>query len=123
MSEPRKTSEVTDIRFPHGFETRVCYFELRGGEVNWTSGRDEIREAVLRALAGESVLYAAWPGMFQTHLFIVDDLKDAARALGVPTSPEEKAAMDEKRRQSALRGAATRKANREAKKKAAAADN
>jgi hypothetical protein len=101
MTEIRKTSE-TDIAFPHGWDGGLCYFEIEKGELLWTKGRNEIRDAVRRAHAKRSKLYCAWPGRYRTDLFLVDDLKAAAKALGVdltvpprpewtPPTPEEKA--------------------------------
>ncbi|AYM40368.1 hypothetical protein BKG75_12985 [Mycobacteroides chelonae] len=98
MTEIRKTSE-TDISFPHGWDGGLCYFEIQKGELLWTKGRNEIRDAVRRAYAKQSQLYCAWPGKYRTDLFLVDDLKAAAEALGVdlavpvwvPPTPEEKA--------------------------------
>ncbi len=81
MTEIRKTSE-TDIPFPHGWNDRLCYFELIGGELHWTKDRDEVRDAVRRAYLGESQLFCAWPGQYRTDLFLVDDLEVAAEALG-----------------------------------------
>lgn len=101
MTEIRKTSE-TDIAFPHGWDGGLCYFEIEKGELLWTKGRNEIRDAVRRAHAKKSQLYCAWPGRYRTDLFLVDDLKAAAKALGVdlsfparsawvPPTPEEQA--------------------------------
>lgn len=98
MTEIRRTSE-TDIAFPHGWEGGLCYFEIEKGELLWTKGRNEIRDAVRRAYAKQSQLYCAWPGKYRTDLFLVDDLKAAAEALGVdltvpvwvPPTPEAKA--------------------------------
>lgn len=98
MTEIRRTSE-TDIAFPHGWEGGLCYFELRNGEVIKPQGRNSVRDAVRRAYAGESLLFCAWPGQWRTDLFVIDDLKAAAEALGVdltvpvwvPPTPEEKA--------------------------------
>ncbi|SKR42342.1 Uncharacterised protein [Mycobacteroides abscessus subsp. abscessus] len=98
----RRSSEAP---FPHCWDRKLCYFELRNGEVISPEGRAAVRDAVRRAYAGESMLFCAWPGQWRTDLFVIDDLEKAAKALGVdltvpprsewtppaPPSPEEEA--------------------------------
>ncbi|WP_193602767.1 hypothetical protein [Mycobacteroides abscessus] len=92
----RRSSEAP---FPHCWDRKLCYFELRNGEVISPEGRAAVRDAVRRAYAGESLLFCAWPGQWRTDLFVIDDLKTAAEALGVdltipvwvPPTPEERA--------------------------------
>lgn len=58
----------------------MCYIEvLANGEVRF--GKDH--EAYKRALAGQSRLYAAWPGQWRSDLFAIDDLTPYARAFGI----------------------------------------
>lgn len=91
-----------DTTFPHCWDRKLCYIELRDGTLSQPSARSEIREAVRRAHHGESQLYCAWPGQWRTDLFVIDDLDKAAEALGVdlnkkpvpewtPPTPEEEA--------------------------------
>lgn len=92
----RRSSEAP---FPHCWDRKLCYFELRNGEVISPEGRAAVRDAVRRAYAGESLLFCAWPGQWRTDLFVIDDIEDAAKALGVdltvpvwaPPTPEEEA--------------------------------
>lgn len=85
----RRSSEAP---FPHCWDRKLCYFELRNGEVISPEGRAAIRDAVRRAYVGESLLFCAWPGQWRTDLFVIDDLEKAAKALGVdltvPPRPE-----------------------------------
>lgn len=89
----------SEAPFPHCWDTKLCYFELRGGEVIKPQGRNAVRDAVRRAHSGESLLFCAWPGQWRTDLFVIDDLENAAKALGVdltvpvwaPPTPEEQA--------------------------------
>lgn len=80
MTNVRRTSEQ---RFPHNWPASVCYFELCDGDLMWMKTRGETRDAVHRALAGDSTLYAAWPGRYQTDLFLVDDVDKFAAALNM----------------------------------------
>lgn len=80
MTEPRRTS---DQRFPHDWPGWICYLELCEGQLLWLKNRAETREAVTRALAGQSTLYAAWPGQYRTDLFLVDDLDKLAAEIGL----------------------------------------
>lgn len=81
MTDVRLTSEQP---FPHGWPAQVCYIELRAGELLWMKTRGETREAVTRALSGQSTLYAAWPGQWKTDLFLVDDVDKLAKAINLP---------------------------------------
>lgn len=89
----------SEAPFPHCWDQKLCYFELRDGEVTKPQGRNSVRDAVRRAHAGESLLFCAWPGQWRTDLFVIDDLENAAEALGVdlsvpvwtPPTPEEEA--------------------------------
>ncbi|MFI6421829.1 hypothetical protein ACIBG6_31015 [Streptomyces sp. NPDC050842] len=46
-----------------------------------THGND--RAAYERALAGTSRLFAVWPGDRSSHLFVIDDLDEYAKAHGI----------------------------------------
>ncbi|MET9801135.1 hypothetical protein [Streptomyces sp. NPDC006368] len=46
-----------------------------------THGDD--RAAYERALAGTSRLFAVWPGEWSSHLFVIDDLDEYAKAHGI----------------------------------------
>jgi hypothetical protein len=69
--------------FPYTLET-VCYIGVTDrGSVSW--GRDT--ETYERALAGDVRLYAVWPGKWSSHLFVIDDLDQYARAFGIVHDP------------------------------------
>ncbi|WP_344859287.1 hypothetical protein [Amycolatopsis ultiminotia] len=58
----------------------MCYIEVASdGSVRWGSGAGTYK----RALAGETRLYAVWPGEWSSHLFVIDDLDQYARAFGI----------------------------------------
>jgi hypothetical protein len=78
MHEPRSAGAM-GAEFPYTLGT-MCYFEVsRDGNVRW--GNDAgARE---RALAGDVRLYAVWPGKWSSHLFVIDDLDQYARAFGI----------------------------------------
>ncbi|MEU2873351.1 hypothetical protein ABZ769_29820 [Streptomyces olivoreticuli] len=58
----------------------TCYIEIHNdGRV--THGTD--RATYEQAVAGESKLYAVWPGEWSSHLFVIDDLDKYAKAHGI----------------------------------------
>lgn len=58
----------------------MCYIEVgRNGSVHWGQNAGTYE----RALAGDIRLYAVWPGKWSSHLFVIDDLDQYARALGI----------------------------------------
>jgi hypothetical protein len=69
--------------FPYGYPGMVCYMEMRAGELTQLGTRDVMRDAVRRAQAGDSTIYAVWPGQYRSDLFIIDDLAALAIAVGV----------------------------------------
>lgn len=78
MLQPRSAKAVGKD-FPYRLST-MCYIEVHGdGSV--THGRDA--ETYRRARAGESRLYAVWPGEWSSHLFVIDDLDEYAKAFGI----------------------------------------
>ncbi|MFF8672585.1 hypothetical protein [Streptomyces sp. NPDC015242] len=65
--------------FPYTLAT-TCYIEVhKDGRVTQGAGTD----AYQRALAGESRLFAVWPGQWRSDLFAIDDLDEYARAHGI----------------------------------------
>ncbi|RPE33835.1 hypothetical protein [Kitasatospora cineracea] len=65
--------------FPYTSRT-TCYIEIsEDGTVSHgtDSGTYE------RARSGKSTLYAVWPGEWSSHLFVIDDLDEYARAHGL----------------------------------------
>lgn len=81
--DPRSAGAV-GVDFPYTSRT-TCYIEVhKDGDV--THGAD--RAAYERAVTGESRLYAVWPGEWSSHLFVIDDLDEYARArrAAVPAS-------------------------------------
>jgi hypothetical protein len=58
----------------------MCYIEVASdGKVSF--GKDS--GSYQRALAGESRMYAVWPGQWSSDLFVIDDLDHYARAFGI----------------------------------------
>ncbi|MBM7788731.1 hypothetical protein [Tenggerimyces flavus] len=81
--EPRSAAAL-GREFPYRLAT-VCYFEVQtDGTVLWGGGR----ESYDRAVAGESRLFAVWPGEWSSHLFLIDDLEVFARAVGIVYDPK-----------------------------------
>jgi hypothetical protein len=78
LNAPRSAAAAGDS-FPYRSKT-TCYVEVRAkGAVSW--GVDGGTYA--RALDGTSILYAVWPGEWSSALFVIDDLDNYARALGL----------------------------------------
>ena len=78
MQEP-KSAGAMGSEFPYALQT-MCYIEVAAdGSVRWGSDA----KTYARVLAGESRLYAVWPGQWSSHLFVIDDLDQYARALGL----------------------------------------
>lgn len=81
MDAPRSAKQSD---FPYGHAGgRVCYFEMHDGALAQARYRDDLRGAVRRALAGESAIFAAWPGTYRTDLFVIDDLPALAEQIGL----------------------------------------
>ena len=82
----KKCSEV-DL-FPYT-ERRCCLIEVRKDNLieQITHYRkmdlDEVKNAYLRAVNKESVLYYVWPGNYTSDLFIVDDLDQFLKAFDI----------------------------------------
>ena len=76
--EPR-SAKAAGRDFPYTSPT-TCYIEVhKDGSVSHGAGG----EAYKRAVAGESRLFAVWPGQWSSHLFAIDDLDEYARAHGI----------------------------------------
>ncbi|MEU3408340.1 hypothetical protein ABZ766_30920 [Streptomyces sp. NPDC006670] len=76
--EPRSAA-AAGRAFPYTART-TCYIEIhKDGRV--THGAD--RATYERAVAGESRLYAVWPGNWSSDLFVIDDLDEYAKAHGI----------------------------------------
>ncbi|WP_129285218.1 hypothetical protein [Streptomyces sp. GZWMJZ-114] len=65
--------------FPYTSST-TCYIEVHG---NGTVTHGDQRAAYERAVAGESRLFAVWPGQWSSDLFEIEDLDEFAKALGI----------------------------------------
>ena len=71
--------------FPYNLKL-LCYIEIfNDGTVKQIphinkSDREYVRQAYERVLAGQSSLYAVWPGKWSSDLFIIDDLSAFAKA-------------------------------------------
>ncbi|MEU6034362.1 hypothetical protein ABZ801_03055 [Actinomadura sp. NPDC047616] len=73
----------------------MCYIEVhKDGRV--THGVDA--GTYERALAGESRLFAAWPGNWRSDLFVIDDLDQYARAFGIVHDEERTGLADHEHR-------------------------
>jgi hypothetical protein len=78
MQEPRSAGAMGS-EFPYTLAT-MCYLEVStDGKVRW--GSDPTAHE--RAMAGNTRLYAVWPGRWSSHLFVIDDLDQYARAFGI----------------------------------------
>jgi hypothetical protein len=78
MQEPRSAGAL-GVEFPYTLAT-MCYIEVgRDGSVRWGNNASTYE----RALAGDSRLYAVWPGQWSSHLFVIDDLDQYAGAFGI----------------------------------------
>ncbi|WP_093500185.1 hypothetical protein [Streptomyces sp. Ag109_O5-10] len=76
--EPRSAA-AAGKDFPYTLDT-TCYIEVHeDGRVTQGAGPD----AYQRAVAGESRLFAVWPGQWRSDLFVIDDLDEFARAHGI----------------------------------------
>lgn len=68
--------------FPYDAKT-VAYIEIKNdGEIS-NPGRfiNDLRQATRRAIAGESLIIAVWPGQWRSDAFIIDDLDQLAKAI------------------------------------------
>src|SRR5262249_39969214 len=89
VDEPRSAAAM-GAGFPYKLKT-MCYIEVgRDGSITWGSDLD----AYERARAGESQLYAVWPGEWSSHLFVVDDLDAYARGRGLVHDAERSGLAD-----------------------------
>ena len=75
MTEIRMTSECPD--FPW-HSARVCYFDLFQCRPVMLRYAGDLMYAVQRAIAGETTIYAVWPGQYRSDLFVIDDLSPLA---------------------------------------------
>ncbi|KID32005.1 hypothetical protein HQ32_00889 [Prauserella sp. Am3] len=78
MQEPRSAGSL-GLKFPYTLKT-MCYIEV-GADGGVHFGTDE--GMYRRVVAGESRLYAVWPGEWSSHLFAIDDLDQYAKAFGI----------------------------------------
>lgn len=67
--------------FPYGMPGRCCYFEIVDNAPRHLHYVDDMRDATRRAVAGETTLYAAWPGQYRTDLFVIDKPELLAEAI------------------------------------------
>ena len=76
--EPRSAA-ASGMDFPYRMPT-TCYIEVhQDGKVTQGAGP----HAYERARSGESRLFAVWPGQWRSDLFVIDDLDEYARAIGM----------------------------------------
>jgi hypothetical protein len=70
--------------FPYTDPT-VCFLEVdRRGQVTSPLGHG----ASARVRAGESTLYAVWPGHYRSDLFLIDDIETYEKAIGLQPDPQ-----------------------------------
>lgn len=77
----RLASQV-DVGFPYA-SRGLCWIEVVDGVADQVRGMPDRRQSVQRALDGKSTLLAVWPGQYNADLFAIDDVQEAAVALGV----------------------------------------
>lgn len=78
IMEPR-SAKAAGLDFPYRSPT-TCFIEIHAdGTVSQGAGA----EAYQRAKAGQSRLFAVWPGEYRSDLFVIDDLDEYARAIGL----------------------------------------
>lgn len=83
----KKASDVE--KFPY-LAKELKYYEAIGNMLHeLKSGDVELKDAYLRALKGESNLYATWHGVRETELFYVDDLHQFGEAFAFEQSTHE----------------------------------
>ncbi|MFI0263889.1 hypothetical protein ACH4OW_33285 [Streptomyces sp. NPDC017056] len=81
--EPRSAA-AAGKDFPYTART-TCYVEVHeDGTVTHGGGH----AAYERAVAGKSRLFAVWPGEWSSHLFVIDDLDEYAKAHGIKHDEE-----------------------------------
>lgn len=91
--QPRSAGAM-GTEFPYRLRT-MCYIEVhKDGQV--THGRDA--DTYRRATAGESRLFAVWPGEWSSDLFAIDDLDQYARAFGIVHDEERTGLADHEHR-------------------------
>lgn len=78
MNSPRSAGAL-GAEFPYRLST-MCYLEVRpDGAVSFGIESDSYK----RAVAGESRLYAVWPGKWSSELYAIDNIHEFARAFGI----------------------------------------
>ena len=76
--EPRSAKQ-SGQDFPYEYAT-TCFIEIwADGTVSQGAGA----AAYERAKAGKSRLFAVWPGQYRSDLFVIDDLDEYAKAIGL----------------------------------------
>lgn len=87
---PPRSAKAAGDAFPYLAKT-TCYVEvLADGTVQqgWDEGTYE------RVSANESALYAVWPGTWSSDLFVIDDVEQFARAVGI-VQDKQRTGLDE----------------------------
>ncbi|MEV0288190.1 hypothetical protein AB0H36_29075 [Kribbella sp. NPDC050820] len=69
--------------FPYELST-MCYLEVAADGSVQSPPADGVAG---RVRAGESRLYAVWPGKYRSDLFLIDDIDDYEKALGIQHDP------------------------------------
>lgn len=79
----RTTSKVTDIPFPWESD-RVPFLILSEDTSRISQAKTKTqKQNALNSLGRNDVLLAAWPGVYSQDIFLVDDLTQPKRALGI----------------------------------------
>lgn len=76
--------------FPYDLPT-MCYLEV-GSDGSVQSPPPDGVDARVRS--GESRLYAVWPGKYRSDLFLIDDVDDYEKALGIQHDPVRTGLLD-----------------------------
>lgn len=84
METKKLYRSASEAPFPYKSNRIVCYFEVIDSEpapVGTAIG--DLRDAASRAVAGETTLYAVWPGQYRSDLFVIDKPELLAEAIAL----------------------------------------
>ncbi|AMU73429.1 hypothetical protein [Mycobacteroides abscessus] len=78
MTAAETLKKASQHGFPYGWPGHVCYFVIKEGVPQRLHYRSDMGDA----LTSGATIYAAWPGQYATHLFVIDDPSALANAIG-----------------------------------------
>lgn len=82
----RKAGDVD--KFPY-LSKNITYYEAICGEIFELKNENSVKTAYIRAVNGESHLYATWHGTYRTDMFFIDDLHVLGLAFGFEQTEHE----------------------------------